>query len=683
MDVSWELQLDARAPDSPWAVLSRRLGGDGRLLGAFALLHAALVAFALLPSGPVGDVVIVWPAAGLLLLVLWLSPRRLWLLIFALQVGLELLLGGLVRGLSAGLLVATLAHAVAGFSGALVIRRMFSGVQGLRVVSLLRFAYAAAASAAVGALVQVSAVALTGAGADLPRQALMLWLASLLGALTTVPLSLAWLLSRQFAPSFPALSRAQRFELAAVLALQLVVVVRLFRGVDFGPEHLRFPVMIMPGLIYAAFRLPPRWATALMGGTGLLAACLVAGGGNPLAIEDPVARVLWLQFGMLVFLLATVTLSAYIAQSRIALAELAANQARYRSFIQLSSEAVWRVELQEPMPVSLSLPEQIEWLRRHAQVAESSASFGRVVGAADTLRGAWAAELPWVQMFEANLEKIRQRDYSADDLRFSAIVSGQVRTYLTALNGVVHGGRLERIWGVARDVTELLDLNARLKREQELLRSYAQRLVGAEEGARRATAAELHDGIGQELVAMSMMLSSLASRLTPEQRAPLDEFRGRLHRVQQRTRDMISDLSPPGLYDLGLMPALQWLVVNLRGRDQLRVELDGVVDEASVPTQLRVLVFRLVREMLRNVVKHAKVDAATVRIRGDRSRLVIEVRDEGRGFDWHPDHLTNPGRGLGLWSIASRAGEVGGQLSVDSAPGRGACFTLTIPLGVA
>ncbi len=100
---------------------------------------------------------------------------------------------------------------------------------------------------------------------------------------------------------------------------------------------------------------------------------------------------------------------------------------------------------------------------------------------------------------------------------------------------------------------------------------------------------------------MGMMLTVLGGQLPPEQRAKVDEFRGRLHRVQQRTRDMISDLSPPGLYDLGLMPALQWLVVYLRGHDNLQIQLDGTVDEAAVPTELRVLVFRLVREMLRNV----------------------------------------------------------------------------------
>jgi signal transduction histidine kinase len=234
---------------------------------------------------------------------------------------------------------------------------------------------------------------------------------------------------------------------------------------------------------------------------------------------------------------------------------------------------------------------------------------------------------------------------------------------------------------VARDVTELLELNSRLLREQELLRSYAQRIVSAEEGARRNTAVDLHDGIGQELVAMGMVLTALAKQLTPEQRAQIDELRGRLHRVQQRTRDLISDLSPPGLYDLGLEPALQWLVVYLRTHHHLHVQLDCAIDEVAVSTELRVLVFKLVRELLRNVMKHARTDRVTVQLRGTARRLTVAVSDAGCGFEWHPDNLTVPPRGFGLWSIATRMAELGGTFQVDSEPGRGARFTLEIPLG--
>jgi signal transduction histidine kinase len=267
------------------------------------------------------------------------------------------------------------------------------------------------------------------------------------------------------------------------------------------------------------------------------------------------------------------------------------------------------------------------------------------------------------------------------DLRFTAPREGGERTFLASFTGVVQDGRLQRIWGVARDVTELLALNARLLREQETLRSYARRIASAEDSTRHTTAVDLHNGIGQELIAMGMMLTVLGRDFTPEQRAQADELRSRLHKVQQRTRDMISDLSPPGLYDLGLMPALQWLVVYLRGHDKLQVELDGKLDELAVPTETRVLVFKIVRELLRNVTKHAGVDKASVTLHGDRTQLTVNVADEGKGFAWNPDALVSPPRGFGLWSIANRVAEVGGGLTVTTAPGSGAKLSIRIPLG--
>lgn len=683
MDVSWGLLLDARSPGSPWAVLSDRLGSSARVLAAFAGLYAVAVTLGLTPSAAIGGAIIIWPATGVLLLTLWFSERRRWPIILLIQVVLETALGPLLSPAAPmQFLSAAIAHALAGVIGALIVRRLLDGIEGLRVVGLLRFSYAAAAGTAAGMLVHGAAAHLLGAAdADLPRRMLLWWLSSLLGVLTTVPALLAWLLSRRFTHLFPPLSRLQRMELALVAVVQVGVALRVIGGWDIGPAGPRFPVMVLPGLIYAAFRLPPRWVMTLMGGTGLLVLLLVAQGGNPLVMADPLARALWMQFGVLILLLAAVVLSVYIAQSHIALEELAASQSRYHRFIEMSSEAVWRVELAEPMPVELPLAQQLEWLRRHAHIAESSVSYGRITGAASAQGEGWAVGLPWVQVLEANLDQTRQQGYRAQDLRFSAITGGQVRTYLATFNGVVQAGRLERIWGVARDVTEMFELNARLKREQDLLRSYAQRIAGAEERARRSTAQDLHSGIGQELAAMGMMVTALGNELAAEQRPRLDELRGRLHRVQERTREMISDLSPPGLYELGLLPALQWLVVFLRTQDRpLRVELEGDLDEAAVPVPLRVLVFKLIRELLRNVVKHAGVETAAVRVRGNQSGLLVEVCDEGRGFAWDPANLTSPQRGFGLWSIADRLTQVGGQLGVDSAPGKGACFTLAIPL---
>jgi signal transduction histidine kinase len=255
-------------------------------------------------------------------------------------------------------------------------------------------------------------------------------------------------------------------------------------------------------------------------------------------------------------------------------------------------------------------------------------------------------------------------------VRFTTSVDGQTRTFLTAFSGVVRDGRLLRIWGVARDITDLEALHERLLREQDRLRNYAQQLSTAEEKARRATAVDLHDGIGQSLAGMAMTLTVARDGAGPEIRPLIDEVQARLRAVQNHTRDMISDLSPPGLYELGLMPALQWLAVRARSQDHLEVTLDVDVQEYLVRIEVRVLAFKLVRELLRNVVKHAGVDAATVK-----------ARCAGRGFQWDKDRPGDSGRGFGLWSIAERVREAGGQFAVEAEPGTGTRVVMELPLG--
>ncbi len=236
---------------------------------------------------------------------------------------------------------------------------------------------------------------------------------------------------------------------------------------------------------------------------------------------------------------------------------------------------------------------------------------------------------------------------------------------------------------MARDITELTDLNARLQREQERLKVYARQLVSAEEKARRATAVDLHDGIGQTLVGMAMTLDVARQHAPSDVSLLIDEVRKRLREVQERTRQMITDLSPPGLYDLALVPALQWLAVYMRGHDKLGVELDAKVREEWIKLDMRILVFKLVRELLRNVVKHAGVNQARVVVRGDDQQLHIEVSDRGLGFDSQLDMFGTRASGFGLWSIADRAQEVGGRFAVETSPGGGSRFELVFPLGVA
>jgi signal transduction histidine kinase len=240
-------------------------------------------------------------------------------------------------------------------------------------------------------------------------------------------------------------------------------------------------------------------------------------------------------------------------------------------------------------------------------------------------------------------------------------------------------GKLARVWCVARDISELIDLNNQLRQKQERLQLYARQLVGAEERARRATAVDLHDGIGQQLVGLAMTVEAAASRATPEVKLLLGEATHTVREVQAITQRVIADLSPPGLYELGLEPALKWLSVYMRGKDNLEVDLKVAQDAAAYDLDLRVLVFKLIRELLRNVVKHSGVRSASVTVSQTASELRVVVEDHGVGFEWQLSLFEARSEGFGLWSVADRVRAAAGEMTVDTAPGRGCRVSVVFP----
>lgn len=229
-------------------------------------------------------------------------------------------------------------------------------------------------------------------------------------------------------------------------------------------------------------------------------------------------------------------------------------------------------------------------------------------------------------------------------------------------------------------VSRQAELNARLVSDQERLRSYARQLAAAEEKARRATAVDLHDGIGQTLAGMLMIVEVARQQSAAPVQKLLDDLRARLREIQDLTRRMISDMSPPGLYDLGLDAALQWLAAHMRAESGLTVLLDCRFDERRLRLDTRVLVFKLVRELLRNVVKHAGVTIAQVSVEEDADLLRVIVSDEGRGFEWQMEMFGERSGRFGLWSVADRVRDVRGTFDVQTAVGSGSRFVMQIPL---
>ena len=225
------------------------------------------------------------------------------------------------------------------------------------------------------------------------------------------------------------------------------------------------------------------------------------------------------------------------------------------------------------------------------------------------------------------------------------------------------------------------DGEARLYQAQ--LKSLASELSLAEERERRRIATELHDRISQSLVISKIKLEALRkSGYGRKLDGALEEICSSLGRVIQDTRAITVDLSSPILYELGFETAVQeWLTVQVQERHGVKTEFEDDGQVKPLDDDIRVLLFRDVRELLINVVKHARANNVKVSIKKTGSAISVTVRDDGVGFDLAEVLSTAAKKGeFGLFSIRERLGRLGGNLEIESAPGCGCRVTMVAPL---
>jgi signal transduction histidine kinase len=674
-----------RSSGLAWDVMRQGFAQRVATLAAFGLLYAALMILGLALRESSKQLTTIWPAAGLLFMALWFSPRRNWIWILGVQIAVELAIDGArsehfsLREYGPYLLASSLGGSVA----ALIARRLMTAPEIPKVRHVLQFMAAVALGAAASASVGAIAGAESLAAADYLRAWQLWWAGNWLGSLCIAPVVMGWAVrwrARELsAPAAPAL------ESALISCAMLGMTARVFSTPAGSVTSIvDMPFILLAIMIVAAFRMPPRWCSSLAAVAALLASYFASRGTGPFA-DDPNAfvRVSALQLYLATLVAISFMLTVVLLEMRNALQALRTSGERYHNFIEQSSEAVWRVELAEPMPLDLAQQEQTAWLREHAQVAEWNLVYqrlSRLYGIPDTDARAWRADVPWSAVYLDHIgHAAPPRNHSVDGLQFTLSSGARQFTFITGFRGVVENGKLVRIWCVARDITELVELNHRLHEKQDRLQQYARQLVGAEERARRATAVDLHDGIGQQLVGLAMTLDAAVARAAPETRIALGEATRTVREIQAITQRVIADLSPPGLYELGLEPALKWLSVYMRRKDNLQVELHVAPDAAAYNLELRVLVFKLIRELLRNVVKHSGVLAAVVTVTETTNELRVVVEDGGAGFEWQLSLFEPRSEGFGLWSVADRVRAAAGEIRVDTAPGRGCKVSVVFP----
>ena len=243
-------------------------------------------------------------------------------------------------------------------------------------------------------------------------------------------------------------------------------------------------------------------------------------------------------------------------------------------------------------------------------------------------------------------------------------------------------GRVGGYHGIIRDVTERKRAEARLQAYHRQLRVLASELALAEERERRRMAEGLHDHVAQGLTVAKMRLDALRESAPDGDLADrLDDARRQVEETIRQTRNLIFDFSPPVLHELGFEAALEWLVEEFQARNRLPTSFEDDGRPKPLQEPVRLTLFRASRELLANVVKHARAGHVAVRVRRDGDEICVEVEDDGVGFD--PAILNNhrnDDMAFGLFSIRERLDYYGGRLDIASAPGKGTRVTLAAPV---
>jgi signal transduction histidine kinase len=221
-----------------------------------------------------------------------------------------------------------------------------------------------------------------------------------------------------------------------------------------------------------------------------------------------------------------------------------------------------------------------------------------------------------------------------------------------------------------------------LKQKERLRGELLKKVIGAQEEERRRIARELHDETSQTLTALAMGMEAvtLAPSLSKEQlREKLSRLKGLAVQTLDEVHNLIYDLRPSVLDDLGLVAGLEWYAENRLQPLGLGVHVEVSGEERRLPSEVETALFRIGQEAISNVARHAEASSVVLTINFDRDAVSLEVEDDGKGFLTAPEPSSAP-TGWGLLGMRERAALLKGELEIASQPGRGTCVAVRVPL---
>jgi PAS domain S-box-containing protein len=323
------------------------------------------------------------------------------------------------------------------------------------------------------------------------------------------------------------------------------------------------------------------------------------------------------------------------------------------------------------------------------------------------------------ELLDKNFQDITHRDDLKTDLSYVRQLSaGEISTYQMEkryvhklghivwilLNGsLVRDGGGEPLYFIAQiqDITERKEAEEEIRRlnetlEEQVAERTAQlvdrerrlkdllgKLVAAQEEERRRVAYEVHDGPTQVAIAAHQHLQAFADDHPPGSTVEPGELDRALELAQgavRESRHIIEGLRPTALDDFGLSAAVRMRVEELK-KEGWEIGHEDALGEERLPEEIETTLYRIAQEALSNVRKHARTKRAHTRLTRRGRKVLLEVRDEGRGFDLSSTSREgSPGERVGLSSMRERVAMLGGELKITSRPGAGTSLVAEVPL---
>jgi two-component system sensor histidine kinase UhpB len=231
------------------------------------------------------------------------------------------------------------------------------------------------------------------------------------------------------------------------------------------------------------------------------------------------------------------------------------------------------------------------------------------------------------------------------------------------------------------DITDRRRAEDALRISREELQRLSANIQHMREEEKTRIARELHDDLGQQLTALKMEVAfaeqELKSVEPPSQRGDLHTIYALIDQLAGSVRRIAADLRPLMLDDLGLIPALDWLINEFSARHNVQVISHVAAQEIAFNRESGTAVFRMVQEALTNIARHSGATEATLDIARAEPHCIVRIIDNGRGAA----HVARADRrSFGLLGMRERAAQLGGEIQIRTAPDMGFALTITLPL---